>query len=467
MSWRRRLRYRVPMKWTCLGHAMWLVEAAKIRILFDPLLGATYHHGAFAPVPRRDIDITALKPDVIVVTHRHPDHFDIDSLDRLARQYPGAIILTADVFVGKVCQRLGFTHVSLLEDWQRLELEGLSLLTTPSFCAIEEWGMIVATDDGVVWNQVDTEVSGRTAEVLSRAAAMLERPALASQLDLVIARWQPLLQVEAVLGHATNFPFRRYVREVEQIAACNARAIIPGAAGSQLANTCWLNAFAYPVSPARLARDLARRCPEATVFTARPGAQWQVAGGIVTPIPDCAFVQIVDDTDHRTFRPLSIPPMDDPDPEGRGTEALRAVIAPWVQNVMAPRVGAHLFPGGTVNLCLEVVYPNGETDTWGIDIGGDRLVLSAGAVDDPDLRNQIAASELVAVIEGKAHWGRALLTGRLRSAGTIYTVDETGLEPMKLPPFFLYLAISYAKATETWVWGAVSRCLSRRAITPQ
>ena len=154
------------------------------------------------------------------------------------------------------------------------------------------------------------------------------------------------------------------------------------------------------------------------------------------------------------------------DPDGRGTEALRAVIAPWVQNVMAPRVGAHLFPSGGVRLCLEVVYPDGVIDTWSLEIGEDRLVLSEGDLDDPDLRNQIAASDLAAVIEGTAHWGRALLAGRLRSVGTIYTVDADGLEPMRLPPFFLYLAISYAKATEKWVWGEVSRCLSQRAITP-
>lgn len=442
---------------------MWLVEAAGLRLLFDPLLGATYHDGVFAPVPRRQIDVDALRPDVIVVTHRHPDHFDVESLDLLAQRYPDAVVLTADVFVGQVCQRLGFTSVSLLGDWQHLALDGLDLLTTPSFCDVEEWGVILATADGVAWNQVDTELGGRVPAVLSRAAEILGRPELVDGMALAIARWQPLLQVDAVLGKATGFPTRRYAAELDRIAACKARAIIPGAAGSQLAAPGhWLNVFAYPVSPERLQRDLARRCPGADRYTARPGARWVISGGAVSADADAGFVSVVDERDERVFRPLSIPPMADPDPEGRGRAGLQAAIAPWVEAVLAPAAGRRIAPLGEAVLALEVVYPEGPADVWTLEIGADSVRLTEGAVAEPDLHNQIAASDLVGVIEGRVPWGRPLLAGRLRSFGALYTVGSSGLEAMRMPPFFLYLAISYAEATERWVEHVVERCLAAR-----
>ncbi|MFT4975605.1 MAG: hypothetical protein ACI8S6_001492 [Myxococcota bacterium] len=193
---------------------------------------------------------------------------------------------------------------------------------------------------------------------------------------------------------------------------------------------------------------------------ARPGARWRVEGVVVHPETDSPLVEILGAEDRRIFRPLSIPPLSDPDPEGIGAEALRAVIVPWVAETLAPAVGARL-PSPAV-LVLEVVYPDGEQDTWTLQVGGGSARLSRGEASEPDLRNQIAASDLVAVIARRSPWGRALLSGRLRSAGALYTVGPDGLEAVRAPPFFLYLAISYAEATAHWVERAVARCLARR-----
>ena len=453
--------YRACMRWTCLGHAMWLCEAATLRVLFDPLLGETYHDGVFAPVPRRHIDVDALRPDVIVVTHQHPDHFDVASLDVLAQQYPQAVVLTADVLVGEVCLQLGFAHVSLLDEWQLLELDGLTLLTTPSFCAVDEWGVMVATADGVVWNQVDTELSVHCRAVIERAAVLLNRPELVEQITLLIARWQPLLQVDALLGHATNFPANRYSRELDRIAECRAVAVIPGAAGSQLTPSGhWLNAFCYPVSVARVVRDVHRRCPGVAVYTAVPGACWDVVCGDVHPVNACDFVEITDDGDARIFHPSSIPPVRD---VGSGdAAALRGLISPWVETVLTPKVGTYLQPKGGGCLWLEVFYPDESRDVWTLQITADRVVLLAGGVGDADMINQVTATDLAAVITGQAPWGRALLSGRLRSMGVLYTVDETGLSAVAMPPFFVYLAIGYAAAMERWVKHQVAVCLRQR-----
>ena len=143
------------MRWTHLGHAMWLCEAGDQRLLFDPLLGDTHHCGVYQTVPRRTLNLDALRPTAILVSHRHPDHFDVGSLYQLARRYPAVPVLTPDPLVIRTATELGFDSPRSRVAGYVLELPGARLTATLSL-AKDEWGMVVATDDGAVWNQVDT-----------------------------------------------------------------------------------------------------------------------------------------------------------------------------------------------------------------------------------------------------------------------------------------------------------------------
>ncbi|HWB81460.1 MAG TPA: MBL fold metallo-hydrolase, partial [Nannocystaceae bacterium] len=97
-----------------LGHAMWLCEAAGLRLLTDPLLAATHHCGVFEVVPRREVDAAALRADFVLVSHRHPDHFDVASLDRLAQLDPDSVVVTSDELVAWAARALGFTSVRVV-----------------------------------------------------------------------------------------------------------------------------------------------------------------------------------------------------------------------------------------------------------------------------------------------------------------------------------------------------------------
>src|SRR5262245_2856125 len=134
------------MEWIYLGHAMWLARAGELRILFDPLLDGPHHGGVFEVTPPRTIDVHALRPDFIVVSHQHPDHFDVASLRALAALDPESVVLTADALVADTAERVGFRTVSRLEALQRVELSEARLFTTPSAAGdTVEWGGIVAT----------------------------------------------------------------------------------------------------------------------------------------------------------------------------------------------------------------------------------------------------------------------------------------------------------------------------------
>ena len=442
---------------------MWLAEVAGVRILFDPQLMDSYHAGLFHLWPERTVHAGALRADLIVVTHRHPDHFDVESLAILADLDPTVVVLTADAFVGETCKRLGFEHVAVLADWTVVPLDGARLLTTPSYCGVVEWGMIVASDAGTVWNQVDTELKSpeQIRADLVRAAELLEHPALAEGPDLALVRWQPLLQVHAVTGRRIGFPHLQYGKELDRVAALRARAIIPGAAGSfyRADEAMWLGGLSYPVRVERFMRDAAARCPDTEVLPPVVGARFDVspAGVVADLAPENELVDLAPQADPRVFRPFAMPDLADP-----GTvddlPAARDRVDRWVRSDLLAAVAAD-WPDGLggrpVRCVLEVVWPHGK-DVWTL-IVGDSPTVEGGFDPDWDILNGVAGSALLAVLDARWPWGRALLGGVLRSTTRLYTVDATGFHVPKARPIFLYAAIGYDESQERYVETELAR----------
>lgn len=431
------------MRWTSLGHACWLIEAAGLRLLCDPLVFVEHHGGVFEVAPRRRLRAAALRPDFLLISHRHPDHFDIPSLAALAALDPDTVVVTPDALVGEAAQTLGFRRVELLAPGQLVELDGVRLVTTESLSP-DEWGVMIATDAGVGWNMVDTVLRDvdHVRAVRDQALAALGH----GRLDLALIQGQPMHEIAAQLGQAVDFPYARYAEVLAQLAAIDARAYLPSAAGTVHARDyAWLNAIVYPVDEARLRRDLGALRPEAKIFPARLGARYRFgAGGAIELEDELAehMIEGVEGGPTSDYRPVEIPALRD---HGDAGDGAREVIASWLEAELAPAL-ARAYAGFGVHEALRFVVEvalDERSEAWTLIVDGAGAQLREGYDRSWDALNQVAGSLFVDVIEGRRHWGDLLLCGALRGFTRAYAIGPEGLTRANVGEIFLYYALSY------------------------
>jgi hypothetical protein len=436
--------------WTYLGHAMWLVEAGPLRLLCDPLLGPTHHADVFELVPRRRVVNHRLQPDLVLVSHRHGDHFDVASLHALARADADSVVITPDPLVAWAARALGFHDVREVSPGTLLRFDEVSLVTTPSV-APDEWGVLIAAGGAVAWNLVDTVLRGPADVARVRDEAL--RAVGGDTIALACVRWQPMLEIAAQMGEATTFPYRGYDRVLRDIAAIGARAIVPAAAGgSHRGPFRWLDQVVFPMSEARARDDLAIACPGAAVLPGLVGNRFTVAPGGVTDVGHRSpLVEIESSDDPRGFEPFAVPALVDPDLGGADASTMRDTVARWLRQQLAPAL-ATAWPSWrsdrALRLSVEVVWPGGSEHV-GFVVDGSGAQLQAGACADWDAKNQVAGSMLWQVIEGRRGWGDVLLAGALRARSRAYRVHEGGaLTPLPLGETFLYYALPYELSHE-------------------
>ena len=440
------------MRWTSLGHATWLVEAKGLRLLVDPVLGERHHGGVFAVTPERTIEIGALAPDFVIVSHRHTDHFDLPSLHALARLDPDTVAVTSDPLVESACRRLGFRTVHRVDPMHHISLDGVALLTTRSTAPLE-WGLMVATSDGVVWNQIDTvHPSVAAVAVTVREAQRAFRRD--DPLALALVRWQPLLEIAAQTAGALAFPYAYYRENLEQAAATGARAFVPTAAGARHVPPYEaMDRLVYPVPEARFLRDLSRRLPNVRVFPGAIGDSYVVEGGEVSCARDAhGMVTTIDGPETRVFSPLTIPALVDPNPRGLDGATVRARLDAWIRGVLSPGL-AEVRAARGLRLSLDVRLPDGARDEYTLMDG----VVERRLAGDWDALVEIAATYLLDVIEGERNWGDVLLGGMVRGATRAYDVDTRGLHARPIGAIFLYHVLPYDESFERWLERALSR----------
>jgi UDP-MurNAc hydroxylase len=101
------------MKITHLKSSTELIEANGVRILTDPWLTDGEYYGSWFHYPAYDKPISDLDVDFIYISHIHPDHLSIKTLQQLNKSIPVLIHHYAQDFLKRNIMRLGFQVMEL------------------------------------------------------------------------------------------------------------------------------------------------------------------------------------------------------------------------------------------------------------------------------------------------------------------------------------------------------------------
>ena len=368
------------MRVTLLGHATVLVEMGPMKILMDPVLQDPFEDGMVVSCPKREIDIEQLPPiDVIIISHRHPDHFDLPSLDRLSRSCQ--VCCPADPLISHALKLLGFRHVTFLEPGTPLRLEMTEIFPTRSENqAVRECGLLFRDETGCFWNQVDTEISAITINTVLKHC---------STVDLLFAMYasQNFGFFESL---DKSFPHETHRQNLQNVLTVRPRLTVPGSAGfGFFGDHEWLNRFLFPISRELFLDDL--KTLDATLEAAimNPGDVAEINSGEIKIRRQASpFSRTVeDDTNRISFNPTSsIPPVTDPNPEGYELSEMKQAISEVIEDGLFRYCTEHacdwLESAGKYFACqaaygIEVVFPQHKMN-WTIDFRTDPIRLLHG-----------------------------------------------------------------------------------------
>jgi N-acyl-phosphatidylethanolamine-hydrolysing phospholipase D len=120
---------------TWIGHSTTLVQIGGLNILTDPVWSERASPVSFAGPRRRlapAIGLRELPPiDVVVISHDHYDHLDLDTVARLAARREGTQWLVPSGVGGHV-RRTGARDVDELAWWEARTIDGVSFVCTPA-----------------------------------------------------------------------------------------------------------------------------------------------------------------------------------------------------------------------------------------------------------------------------------------------------------------------------------------------
>lgn len=412
------------MRITFLGHASWLVESAETTIVTDPVL-ADFRQGTFAISPTRRVNLRRLpKIDAVVLTHRHRDHFDLDTLNLLDRAT--TIYCPQDPVIRHALNRLGFTKVVYVADWSHETFRDVTMLFTMSANRVPEHGVLFSDERHLFWDQADTVIHARTVELLM---AHIDQP-----IDIVAHAYQPMKETSVLDALSLEFPLDDYAALLHVAELLAPRAVVPGSNGYRVTGAnAWVNAYKFPVTRERFVRDVRKVLPGVTTHIPNPGDVLLPAASGVRMLRQSAtnqFVRTVEDDASRLtqFNPSGPKPaLVDENPSRVPIRDLRRSVAFLFTKRFLPilRKASRLDPILMLDPLIEcrVVYPDGQRENWAIDRRKRVAQIEVRPPDDSsDFVVEIAASTLHHLMKGETREDIVMLSGQYRQFARAYRI---------------------------------------------
>jgi N-acyl-phosphatidylethanolamine-hydrolysing phospholipase D len=124
---------------TWVGHATMLVQASGLNVLTDPIFSQRASPVQFSGPKRAQPPGIALSDlpqiDVVLISHSHYDHLDLDSVKALAKQAGGAPLFIVPLGLKDWFSKQGITTVKELDWWDSVVEKGVEFNLTP----VQHW----------------------------------------------------------------------------------------------------------------------------------------------------------------------------------------------------------------------------------------------------------------------------------------------------------------------------------------
>lgn len=442
------------MRVTLLGHASVLVEMDGATCLMDPVFFDPFEEGAVVSCPKRRVYPEKLpRIDILIVSHRHPDHFDLRSLSQVSRDADA--IVPADPLIVHALRRLGFARIHPVHPMGAIESAVFELYPTRSALrSVAEFGLVFKDASATFWNQVDSLLTEDTID------AVIEH---VGGIDLLFAMYASQ-NFEFFDNRSTEFPFEVHRQNLAHVMRIAPRWVVPASAGFRFCGShAWLNRFLFPISRELFLADLARLGFEGGSQLMNPGDVIEIDDGGATYHRGASEIAVMveEDTANLRFDPTAlVPDLTDPNPEGYSRAELVRIIDPFLEGMAAyARSGkeagdkvSDLYHRYAARYALCIVFADGPAAWHRFEFDDDtvRIITGAEAAAPADIVNRIAASALAGWItrEKSFFYVRAYS----RRYETLHTLAATGrevrLERRVLPDLLMHYLLNVAAGSE-------------------
>ena len=412
-----------------ISHACLVIESRGTTLLTDPIFFDYLWEECNVQCPSIDLDLAKLpKVDILNISHRHQDHFDIRTLAYLAGDAgilaPDAVVLAPrDEILLEVLEKLEFKNITVVEDFKALEIKGLTLTPTPSLNKQDyfpEHGLLVHDGEVTLWNQVDTIVSPDMIKYMHR---------LYGQLDFAHVRYLPLLEGNFSFHLPLELPMEEYDSFLKVAAATRPKFAVPGSAGFKYRDEFgFLNQYSFPTTQEQFLRDLADFCPEIKTSVFYPSDRAVITpGGVEMQKAASEFVKIRVNDGHKVeFKPVAeVPPIRTRTQDKAQHEKEWQAVVDFIENrfvdLLVEKKAVRSWVDWKVVYQLEVFGQDGS-EIWCLDFAGEDAAIIKGRVGKINLYEGIASSELYSLIQSETSWDYVGINGQYRTFKNIYRI---------------------------------------------
>jgi nitrite reductase/ring-hydroxylating ferredoxin subunit len=140
-----------------LAHASFLLRSGQTKVLFDPWFVGDAYWGSWSLWPKNEVSKEQISDIThVVVTHAHPDHFNLESLDKIDRSVAFLFPDFLSGIIPKTLSKMGFTNIKPVAWETKVDLGSeASLAFLRPNTVWEDSSVLVRVKDWVWLNQND------------------------------------------------------------------------------------------------------------------------------------------------------------------------------------------------------------------------------------------------------------------------------------------------------------------------